>query len=88
MDIAFVGVEYVDLPTKMNNPVITSPNIADLRRAEEALGRVVKEDELFVIEVDERRHIVVAAAMKMFENELPIFETSLERFDQGPAPLM
>jgi hypothetical protein len=81
MDIAFVGVEYLDLPTTVPNPAMLSPDETDLRKAQEALGKPVKESDLFVFQIGDRRHLVVAAAMKLFENELDIFESSLERFN-------
>lgn len=80
VDIAFVGVEYVDLPTKVPNPVLMSPEVSDLLKAQDSLGRIVQKNEVFVIQIGDRRHIVVAAAMKVFENDLDIFESSLERF--------
>jgi hypothetical protein len=40
-------------------------------------------ERVFVLESDLGRYIVVAAAMKIVENELEHFESSLERFGPG-----
>lgn len=80
IDILFVGVYYLDLPTFVPEPVISVPETSDFLKAQEALGRDVKKEELFVIKIGERRHIVVAVAMKIFENDLDLFESSLESF--------
>jgi hypothetical protein len=80
IDIAFVGVEYLDLPTQLTNLVLVPAESADLDRANEVLGKVGLESEVFVIQAANRRHIVVAVAMKILENDLDIFESSLEKF--------
>lgn len=80
LDVAFVGVEYIELPTRMRELRIEEPEVDDHVRAEQALGRPVPHTQVFVIQTDDRRHIVVAAAVRFFENELDIFESSLERF--------
>ncbi len=79
-DIAFVGVEYLELPTLLNDPTLDEAGDQDIGRAEVALGRAVPRDRVFVLKSGERRYVVVAAAMKSFENELDLFESSLERF--------
>jgi hypothetical protein len=81
IDIAFVGVEYMDLPTKMRDLVLNEVGHDDLRKAEDALGRVVPKDQVFAIRANNRNYLVVAAAMKVFENDLEVFESSLESFN-------
>jgi hypothetical protein len=80
VDVAFVGVEYLELPTKLANLALVPAGAADLDRVKEAFGEVGTGNEVFVIQVMGRRFIIVAAAMHTFENELEIFESSLERF--------
>jgi len=80
IDIAFVGVKYLDLPTQLANLELVATEDADLARAKEALATIERESEVFVIQAATRRHIVVAVAMHTFENSLDIFESSLEKF--------
>jgi hypothetical protein len=79
-DIAFVGVEYVELPTLLNDAALDEAGDDDIRRAELALGKTVPRSRVFVLKCGERRYLVVAAAMKSFENDLDLFESSLETF--------
>jgi hypothetical protein len=44
------------------------------------VGKAVPRNQVFVIESGGRRYVVVAAAVKVLENDLDIFESSLERF--------
>lgn len=80
LDVAFVGVEFVGLPTMLERLAIDDAQEADFRRADAALGVAVPRHRVFVIESGARRYIVVAAAMKVFENDLDLFESSLESF--------
>lgn len=80
IDVAFVGVEYLDLPTELTSLALVPAEDSDLDRIKEAFGKVALESEVFVIQTSTHRHIVVAAAMQVFENDLDIFESSLERF--------
>src|SRR5262249_34912827 len=80
LDVAFVGVEYIELPTKMKDLAIVVPGDDDIRRAETVLGTSVPKSQVFTIESGHRRYLVVAAAMKAFENDLEVLESSLERF--------
>ena len=80
LDVAFVGVEYVELPTKLKELTVGEAGDNDFRRADQAVGSPVPRGQVFVIESGGRRYVVVAAAVKVFENDLDIFESSLERF--------
>ncbi len=80
IDIAFVGVEYIELPTRIESPTICPPAEADVERAQLALGRNIPSDQIFVVEAGNSRYLVVAAAMKASENDLDFMESSLERF--------
>jgi hypothetical protein len=80
LDVAFVGVEYMELPTKIRDMEIADATEADVGRAQQALTRPVNRDELHVLSSGGRRYVVVAAAMKVSENELDFMESSLEKF--------
>lgn len=80
LDIAFVGVEYVELPTKMRDIKLCKAEVDEHKKIEQMLNKSVPLDQVFILETAERRYVIVAAAVKVFENELDIFESSLERF--------
>jgi len=80
VDVAFVGVEYVELPTKIRDLCLCDATAEDYAKAQDRLGRTVPNSQVYVVETEGRRYLVVAAAVKVFENDLEIFESSLERF--------
>ena len=80
IDIAFVGVEYVELSTKIRDLRLVDAAAEDCRKVEDRLGRVVPISQVHVLETEGRRYFVVAAAMKVFESDLEVFESSLEKF--------
>jgi hypothetical protein len=80
MDAIFVGVEYIDLPTKMVELAITTPTEAERAAVRARLKKEVGPSNLFILETTGIRYFVVAVAMKVMENELDIFESSLEKF--------
>jgi hypothetical protein len=80
LDVAFVGVEYIELPTKLKELTVGEAGDDDFRRADLGVGKAVPRNQVFVIESGGRRYVVVAAAMKVSETDLDLFESSLERF--------
>jgi hypothetical protein len=79
-DLIFVGVEYVGMPTKLPELRIVDTTEDDVRAAERLLAREVPKEWVFVLESQGRRGLIVAAAMKAFENDLGFLESSLEKF--------
>lgn len=80
LDIVFVGVEYLQLPTLLAGIRFVETTSEDIRLAERQMGKPIKNTNVYVFVSGEARHIVVAAGMKMFENELEFMESSLEQF--------
>ena len=80
IDVAFVGVEYLELPTRLEELKIREGGDAEHRKTEELFGKRIAKGRVFVIESNDHCYIVVAAAMKVIENELDFFESSLEVF--------
>jgi hypothetical protein len=60
----------------------------DFRRADLGVGKAVPRNQVFVIESAGRRYVVVAAAVKASENDLDIFESSLEPFWASEAGVL
>ena len=76
IDLMFVAVEYIDLPRHLRGLEMEEPNEADISVIRERLGKPIgSEYSIFVIISDSRRYHVVAAALKISENELDIFDS-------------
>lgn len=75
IDLVFVGVEYMDLPRHLGEVEVHEPDEIDLSFIRERLRKQDSSDKIFVLTSDSRRYRVVAAALKISENELGIFES-------------
>ena len=75
VDIAFVGVEYVDLPRYLRGLEIDEPTETDIAFAEDRLSKPVEANAVTVLKVNGKRHIVVAAAVTVTESDMDIFES-------------
>jgi hypothetical protein len=75
VDIVFVGVEYVDLPRYLRELEIEEPTEADIAFAEDRLGKPVDAKAITVLRAKGKHHIVVAAAVKVTESDMDIFES-------------
>ena len=75
-----MGVEYLSLPTKLQGITIGEADDDDVRTIEKAVSRAVSKDRIFVLQSGGGRYLILAAAMKVFENDLDMFESSLEKF--------
>lgn len=71
----FAGVEYMDLPRFLRGLEVDEPNDADVSIIGERLDTLGSSDRIFVIKSNNRRYHVVAAALKISENELAIFDS-------------
>ncbi len=80
VDIIFAGVDFVNLPTKLGEIEISNPTADDLRRVHVAFREDVAERDVHVIVSHGKRFVIVAAGMKVIENDLDFFESSLESF--------
>ena len=80
VDIVMWGVEYLDLATSLDGVTMASASAEELARAEQALGKDLDSSHVFCFISGDRRFIVVAAGFKVLENELDIFDSSLEYF--------
>lgn len=80
VDVLFAGVEYLELATMFEELEIAAPTNADLARVQAAHRPGVQLDYVRVLVSKGHRYVVVAAGMEIEENELDLFESSLERF--------
>ena len=79
VDIAFFGVEYLELPTALDGLSIGEPTEHECRRVSEMTGSAPPKNRILVLESGGRRHLIVAVAYKVSENDLDIFTSSLSR---------
>jgi hypothetical protein len=79
-DLVFVGVQYLELPTMLKELALVEPKAVERERVAQVLGRSIPEDQVFVLSTGQSRFLVVAAAMRSFENDLSFLESSLESF--------
>lgn len=75
VDLMFFGVEYMDLPRHLGQLEVQQPDETDISFIRERLAKLDSSDSIFVLISGSRRYRVVAAAMKIAENEREIFDT-------------
>jgi hypothetical protein len=80
VDIVMWGVEYLDLPTSLDGVTMASASLEELGRAEQSLGRKLGSSQVFCFISGDSHFLVVAAGFKILENDLDIFDSSLEYF--------
>ncbi len=78
VDIKFFGVEYVAVPRHLKEIVKLEVNEEEAKYVEHLLGKPVKKDYVFILESSTGRHVIVAAKMKVEENELDIFDSPFD----------
>jgi hypothetical protein len=80
IDLIFGGVDYVELPSKLGEIQVSEVTETDLARVRAAHKPDVRPDYVRVLVSKGRRYLVVAADMRVEENDLDLFESSLESF--------
>lgn len=75
VDIAFVDVEYVDLPRYLREVEIDDPTETDIAFAVDRPGKQVEAKAITVLKAKGKRYIVVATAAKVTESDMDIFES-------------
>ncbi len=74
IDVCFAGVEYVELPRLLPEMQVDEPCDDDLERLGRRFAKLIRRDNVTVLESLGQRYLVVAAAAKIVENELDIFD--------------
>ena len=78
LDLIFVGVDYLALPKFMDGISIVPPDEGEMKFASAFASHV---SQVIVLETGGKRHLVIAAKFRVFENDLDLFESSLESFN-------
>jgi hypothetical protein len=85
IDLIFTGVKYIGIPTILRGLRIDAPTGDDCKTAEAALNKPIAPNHIHVLESGGHRHVIVALGMKVDENELDLFESSLDHFNDPDA---
>lgn len=85
IDIAFVGVRYVGIPSSLEGVDIGEASAEDLATLPPSAKGNYDESEVHVLRSGGRRYVVVAVNYCVMENELDLFESSLEYFNDEAA---
>lgn len=80
IDIKFCGVLYLNLPTTLINISLSEPSIEEVNNVSLLLPNKSNTEKAFILSSLNNRYVVVAVSCKISENELDIFDTSLEIF--------
>jgi hypothetical protein len=80
IDLKFVGVSYLNIPTLFEGCSFVKPIPDEINKIAYILKGKFNLDNIFVISTSEERYIVVAKSCHFSENNLDIFETTLECF--------
>src|SRR5258708_7111455 len=60
IDLVFVSVDYIELPTLMSELEIVEASAEECTKAEHVLGRRVPTEQVFAFKTKDRRYLVVA----------------------------
>ena len=82
LDLIFVGVDYLALPKSMDGISVVPPDEAEQRFAS-TFNSESYSPQIIILETRGKRHMVIAAKYRVFENDLDLFESSLESFSSG-----
>jgi hypothetical protein len=80
IDIIFLGVDYVGIPSMLDGVGLGTSTPEDVMEASRRVGQDCEPGDVHVITSAGRRFLVVAAAYYVFQNDLDLFESSLEYF--------
>ena len=78
-DVIFVGVQFLSLPTLLDAREVRPANAAELERLRREL-RELPDGNVFVVDANQGSFFVIAAGVKVVENDLDFMESSLESF--------
>jgi hypothetical protein len=78
IDIIFFGVEFISVPRHLEDFAIVEAGKEEIQFLGSLIGKSVDRDNVFVLEAAKARHLVVAAGMKVDENELDIFDSPFD----------
>jgi len=81
IDFIFRGVSYVCLPRYLDGMTLAEPTSEDLVLVSQITSKEADKESLFVLVSKCQRHFVVAEKLRVEENEVDIFDSSLLDFN-------
>jgi hypothetical protein len=75
IDIVFAGVEYVSAPRHFHSLAIDDANPDELASISLVLDKKVNSKNVTILVTEGKRHAIVAAVMKIEENEMEMFDS-------------
>lgn len=75
LDLMFAGLEYLDAPRCLPGLQLGESTPEEVVRAQDRLGRQVDKKHMFILVSNGRRFLAVAAALKVIESAMDIFES-------------
>ena len=79
-DVIFVGVQYFALPSYFDGLEISLGTTEEILRVQQDYGKPVLAERVFSLRSNGAQHVVVAASVRVSENDLDMFESSLDSF--------
>jgi hypothetical protein len=79
-DVIFTGVEYFSLPTRLDGLEVAPVSSTEIPDATRGYGKKIAPERVLAIRSGGQRHLVIAASVREEENDLDLFESSLETF--------
>jgi ribulose 1,5-bisphosphate carboxylase large subunit-like protein len=81
IDIRFMGVDYLNIPTIIRGCSIVEANAEEIETIDSLFPNRSDANKIFIIASAGNRYSIVAVAYKISENELDIFQTTLDRYE-------
>jgi hypothetical protein len=81
LDVVFVGVEYVRMPTHLKGLDIEPASPGEIMATGTEIGRTVAHpSQVYTVTSGRERYVIVAASVRTEQNDLDIFVSSVESF--------
>jgi hypothetical protein len=81
IDIKFFGVSYLNIPTLLRGFEIVTPNVEEINTIDSLFPNRTAENKIFIIVSAGNRYLLVAVGCEISENDLDIFQTTLDRYN-------
>ncbi len=78
VDVIFVGVDYFDIPTRIDGLEFVEPTDSEIAHFDAQVSRAHRSSEVFCLTSRDRRYFVVGVAFWVVENNLDTCVSSLE----------
>ncbi len=89
VDLIFLGVEYLGIPSSFHGLGLDVASPEESAEVKRSLSGGWEGSGVYTLVSEGRRYSLVAAAFRVYENDLDIFESTLEYFTKdarGPQP--